>query len=249
MSISLSFKNDIFSLDKLQLPSRYFYFNEEENYTKLLTIGEGIFPNDKIKTICNMQNSSCIFTSESATKIYPSKNNYGINKINLNLINSNCEFINDELILYKNAKLLQFIKIKLDNSSSLFYCDILSSGRSYENFDFTSMNIRNKFYINNKLEYYENYDISGDDFKKYLKRHNNSNDIYAKIYIKIQNNEKLFDILKQNNITTFTYTQSKLLIIGVISSNNMFKLKQKIQNIWNIYREVLNKKPFNLGKQ
>jgi urease accessory protein len=248
MSISLAFKNDVFSLDKLQLPSRYFYFNEEENYIKLLTIGEGIFPNDKIKTLCNMQNSSCIFSTESAIKIYPSNNNYSINKIILNLINSNCEFINDELILYKNAKFLQFLKIKLDDNSTLFYCDILSSGRSYENFDFTSMNIRNKFYINSKLEYYENYDISGDEFKEYLKRHNSSNNIYAKIYIKIENYEKLFNIFKNNNITTFTHTQSKLMIIGVISGYNMFKLKQKIQNIWDIYREILNKKSFNLGK-
>ena len=249
MSISIAFKDDVFSLDKLQLPSRYFYFREEENYTKLLTIGEGIFPNDKIKTKCTLENSSCIFSTESATKIYPSKNNYGINKIDINLINSNCEFINDELILYKDAKLLQFLKIKLDDSSSLFYCDILSSGRSYENFDFTSMNIRNKFYVNNKLEYYENYDISGDEFKNYLNRHDSSNDIYAKIYIKIKDDEELFDILKQNDITTFTYTQSKFMIIGVISSSNMFKLKQKIQNIWNIYRGVLGKGAFNLGKQ
>lgn len=209
MSISLEFKNNNFILNKLELPSRYFYFSEKENYTKLLTIGEGIFPNDKIKTKCILQNSSCIFSTESATKIYPSKDKYGINKLDLNLINSNCEFINDELILYKNAKLLQFLKIKLDSNSSLFYCDILSSGRSYENFDFRSMNIRNKFYINGKLEYYENYDISGEEFKEYIKRYNFSNNLFAKIYIKIKDDNRFFDILKQNNITTFSYSSSK----------------------------------------
>ncbi len=96
-----------FSLDKLQLPSRHYYFSEQENYIKLLNIGEGVFPKDKIRTSLVLDNSNLILTTESATKIYPSKKEFGINKIDLQLLNnSNLEFINDELILYKDSKYL-----------------------------------------------------------------------------------------------------------------------------------------------
>ncbi len=55
MSIKFAFKDEVFSLDKLQLPSRHYLFNDNENYIKLLNIGEGIFPKDKIKTLIFFQ--------------------------------------------------------------------------------------------------------------------------------------------------------------------------------------------------
>ena len=159
MSITVSFQDDIFSLDKLELPTRYYYFNDVENYIKLLSIGEGIFPKDKIRTNVSLTDSNTIITTESATKIYPSKKEFGINSINITLQNSNLEFINDELILFKEAKLLQLLKIKADEKSTFFYGDILSHGRSYENFDFTVMSAKNSFYCENKLEYLEKYNV------------------------------------------------------------------------------------------
>jgi len=249
LSISFSFKNQLFSLDKMELPSRYYYFNDTENYIKLLTIGEGIFPKDKIRTKICLENSSCIVSTESATKLYPSKKEYGINYINISLNNSNCEFINDELILFENAKLLQFLNINMDEKSTLFYVDILSSGRSYEHFDFTSIYTRNRFYINKKLEYYEVYEMSGDKYKEYLNRNNSKKNIFVKIYIKVENNEYFLDILTQEKFDTFAYTKSKKMIIAVISETNMADLKMKINIIWKMYRRVLNKKEFNLGKQ
>ena len=86
MSIKFAFKDDKFSLEKLQLPSRHYHFNDNENYIKLLNIGEGIFPKDKIRTSLNLDNSNLILTTESATKIYPSKKEYGIQKIDIVLV-------------------------------------------------------------------------------------------------------------------------------------------------------------------
>ena len=73
MSIKFSFKDEVFSLDSLKLPSRHYHFNEQENYIKLLNIGEGIFPKDRLRTSVKLDNSNLILTTESATKIYPSK--------------------------------------------------------------------------------------------------------------------------------------------------------------------------------
>ncbi|MDX1809277.1 MAG: urease accessory protein UreD [Sulfurospirillaceae bacterium] len=249
MSIALAFKNDRFKLKKLKLPARYYHFNASENYIKLLCIGEGIFPKDKITVQIDLEHSSSIFSTESATKVYPSTKEYSINAITISLKNSNCEFLNDELILYKNSKLIQFLKIRSDSNSTFFYSDILSSGRSFENFDFTSMRIRNRFFIDGKLEYYENFDISGDGIKEYLQRNHAKKLIFAKIYMKTGDNGDFLDTLSAQGLRSFSYTRNKQMIIGVLSAENMYVIKNKINRIWHLYRNKLDKKPFNLGKQ
>jgi len=249
MSISFDLKNNIFSLNKLNLPTRYYYFNEEENYVKLLSIGEGIFPKDRLKTNISLVNSTCIVTTESATKVYPSKKEFGINYININLKNSNFEFLNDELILYKNSKLLQILRIKADENSTFFYSDILTQGRSYEHFDFDSMLVRNKFYCKEKLEYFENFNVQGSDLKNYIQRHKNKNYIYLKIYIKIKQNGHFLNTLHKSGFDSFCYTKSKEMIIGSISSDNMIIVKKKQKELWSLYRKELEKREFNLGKQ
>ncbi|MCP4970589.1 MAG: urease accessory protein UreD [Arcobacter sp.] len=249
MSISIDFENNVFSITKLNLPSRYYYFNDNENYVKLLSIGEGIFPKDRVKTNVKLLNSSAIFTTESATKVYPSKKDFGINYLNINLKNSNFEFLNDELILYKDSKILQILRIKADEKSSFFYSDILTQGRSFEHFDFDSMLIRNKFYCKNELEYFENFEVKGSTLKDYIKRHKSHNYIYLKLYIKTKENDHFLNILHKNGFNSFCYTKSKEMIIGSINSNNMIEIKKKQKDIWILYRKELKKSAFNLGKQ
>ncbi|WP_321313314.1 urease accessory protein UreD [Halarcobacter sp.] len=248
MSISINFTNEIFSLNKLQLPTRYYYFNDTENYIKLLSIGEGIFPNDRIKSNINLENSNAIFTTESATKVYPSKKDFGINYINIKLKNSNLEFLNDELILYKSSKLLQILRIDADENSTFFYSDILTQGRSYEHFDFDSMLVRNKFFCNKELEYYENFEVLGKDLKDYIKRHENKNYIYLKLYIKTNDNEKFLNTLHSNGFNSFTFSKSKNMILGSLSSKDMIDIKKDQKQIWILYRSFLEKNEFNLGK-
>jgi len=249
MSINLSFENNLFALNKLQLPTRYYYFNEKQNYIKLLSIGEGIFPKDRIKTSITLQNSDSIFTTESATKVYSSNKEFGINQIQIKLQNSNLEFINDELILYKDAKFLQLLKIKADENSTFFYGDILSHGRSYENFDFTMIGAKNSFYCDGELEYLEKYYKKGKSLKSYIKRQNSLNLIFAKFYIKLNNNERFLKILNQNSLKSFAFTRNKKIIIGVLSGENMASLKKELLRIWELYRKELGKEKFNLGKQ
>lgn len=212
MSIKFAFKDDKFSLDKLQLPSRHYYFNDNENYIKLLNIGEGIFPKDKIRTSLNLDNSNLILTTESATKIYQSQKEYGIQKIDIVLKNnSNLEFINDELILYKDSRYIQFFNLKSDENSTFFYTDILSRGRSFENFDFSKMKIKNRFFENEKLEYIEKFDILGDELKDYITRKNSVNFIFAKFYIKTNHNEQFLNSLHLENFESFSYSKQKKL--------------------------------------
>lgn len=251
MSLKFSFKDEKFSLDRLNLPSRYYLFKEKENYIKLLNIGEGIFPKDRIKTNFKLDNSSLIITTESATKIYPSNSKfYSINSIDIKLQNSsNLEFLNDELILYKDAKFIQTFRLTFDENSTFFYTDILSNGRSFEDFDFTNMKIKNSFYENSKCEYIEKFDIKGFELKDYIKRKSSVENLFAKVYIKTLDNVAFLEVLREEEFLTFTYSKSKKIIIGVLSSDNMAVLKQKVLKVWDIYRKVLEKKSFSMGKQ
>jgi len=248
MSINFAFIDDKFSLNKLNLPSRHYHFNENENYIKLLNIGEGIFPKDKIKTTFSLENSSLVITTESATKIYPSKKEFGINSINIELKDSNLEFINDELILFKDSKYIQLFKLNFDENSTFFYVDILSRGRSFENFDFSNMLIKNTFKQENNLEYIEKFDVQGDELKDYINRKNSQNFIFAKIYLKVKNSEEFLSKI-HDSFESFAFSQNKSMILGVISSDNMFDLKAKMYQIWELYRKNINKKRFILGKQ
>ncbi|WP_419769389.1 MAG: urease accessory protein UreD [Candidatus Marinarcus sp.] len=250
MSIKFGFENEKFSLEKLALPSRHYYFQEEENYIKLLNIGEGIFPKDKIRTSFKLNSSNLILTTESATKIYPSKKEFAINKIDVILENgSNLEFLNDELILYKEAKYIQFFNLNYDDSSTFFYSDILSRGRSFEDFDFSNVLMKNTFYSNKKLEYIEKFDVIGDELKDYIIRKESTNFIFIKFYMKTKDNEKFLELIRQNSFDSFTFSKSKEIIIGTISSNNMNDIKKNQKLIWNLYRKYLGKKEFSLGKQ
>jgi len=249
MSISIGFEKDVFSLEKLKLPTRHYYFNDTENYVKLLSIGEGIFPKDRIKTNIKLEDSTAIVTTESATKVYPSKKEFGINYINIDLKSSNLEVLNDELILYKDSKLLQILRLNADKNSTFFYSDILTQGRSYEHFDFDSMLVRNKFFHEKKLEYFENYEVLGKDLKDYIKRHESQNYIYLKIYIKTKDDDNFLKELHSNNFNSFTFTKSKKMILGSICANSMIEIKKLQKEIWNLYRKSLNKEEFCLGKQ
>lgn len=250
MSLSLNFISQTPQLKRLNLPTRYYHFNEDGNYVKLLSIGEGIFPKDKINLKMKLEQSDCIITTESATKVYPSKEDFGINRFDLSLnVDSNLEFINDELILFKEAKYLQLFTLKADTSSSFFYADIISSGRSFEHFDFTQMTCRNRFIIEGDLEYLENFSLSGDFLKEYFLRHQSKTYVYAKVYIKSEDNVRLEETLRAVGFNSFTLTGSKKMLVGVLSENNIGKMKKMIHTVWTAYREQRNTKPFNLGKQ
>ena len=249
MSINFNFKDDKFSLNKQNLPTRHYYFSDSENYIKLLNIGEGIFPKDRVKNSFALENSNLVITTESATKVYPSKKEYGVNLINVDLKKSNLEYINDELILYKESKYIQIFRLNFDKDSTFFYVDILTDGRSFENFDFNSILIKNSFYENKDLEYIEKFDVSGEDLKNYIKRKKTENTIFAKFYIKTLDNEAFIEKLYEKSFESFTFSSQKKIILGSISGRNMFELKALVNDIWKLYRDELGKKSFNLGKQ
>jgi urease accessory protein len=250
MSLWLKLKDNNISLEKLTLPSRYYLFKERENYIKLLTVGEGLFPNDKINTKIDMINSNLILTSESALKVYPSKGGFAVNRYVLNLKeDSNLEFLNDEIIMFKNSCLLQFFSLNFDESSTFFYSDLFSAGRSFEEYDFEKYAAQNRFSYGKKTEYTEKFKISGLEFKEYLKRHRAKNRLFAKIYIKTKDNEIFEKLLLKAGIKSFEKTQNKAFLICIVFADKISKIKSVVNSIWELYRKTLNKNGFDLGKR
>lgn len=250
MSLSLNFNAQMPKLNRLKLPTRYYHFKDNGNYIKLLSIGEGIFPKDKISLQLDLDESECVVSTESATKVYPSTNEYGINRFDLRLKNnSNLECINDELILFKEARYLQLFTLKADESSHFFYVDILSNGRSFEHFDFTQMRARNRFFIEDELEYLENYKMNGMFLKQYYQRHKTQDYLYAKVYIKAPDNVALEAKFRTLGFNSFTHTHTKKMLIGVLNTSNMGKLKKMVHTLWDSYRAQRHAPAFNLGKQ
>jgi urease accessory protein len=249
MSLEIEFNNNNAALKKLKLPSRYYLFKESENYVKLLTVGEGLFCGDKINTQIHMSNSNLILASESALKAYPSSGGFALNRYVFKLKNSNLEFLNDETIMFKNSRFMQFLTLDFDENSTFFYSDILSAGRSFEEYDFREYAARNRFIHEGRLEYLEEFMVSGQGLKEYLKRHKALKKLFAKVYIKAKDNEALGELLLKEGVKSFEKTKNGAVLICIVLGDKISKIKETINLIWELYRKMLNKKIFDLGKR
>ncbi|MDR0747897.1 MAG: urease accessory protein UreD [Helicobacteraceae bacterium] len=250
MSLSLSIVNGIVNVNKITLPSRYFVFDEaKERYIKLLTVGEGVFPKDRIDHQIVLENSSLVLANESACKVYKNLGEKSARvRYNLRLKNSAAEFINDELILFEMAKLFHFLRVSFDRASFFFYCDLLSGGRSYESFDFERLSVQNTFIFEDQTEYLERFTIGGAELKDYHRRHNGGS-LFAKIYVKPAEIESFAAALRDMGVTSYEWTRSRVMLLIVLLGDTIAALKKQIVSIWQAYRANMGKQPFDLGKR
>lgn len=248
MSIEFSFLKDKFYIKSLELPSRYRYFFDDENYIKLICLGDGLYPKDKVKTAITLADSSLILANESATKVYPSSKKFASNLYDIHLCRSNLEFINDELILYKNAKYRQNFTLEYDESSTFFYVDILSNGIDEDGYNYDTMDMKNIFHKDGKKEYMERYKIDSTFLKEYLLRMDVKDKLFVKFYIKTHDNDEFVEMLNTHRFFSFAFTQNRDILIGSSSFSYMPKLKKYLFDVWDLYREFLGKKRFELGK-
>jgi urease accessory protein len=251
MSLTLSFDRNALSADKITLPSRFYRFDEcGENYVKILTIGDGLFPKDKVNISLKLKDSNLVLANESASKVHKSEGDFAVCRYNFVILSgSNLEFINDEVIPFGGSKTLQFFRVSLAQNSGFFYCDILSKGRSFERYNFSSIAVKNLFTIDGKVEYMERYEISGSWLLDYLNRRGKRDALFAKIYAKTIDNDRFALKLVEAGIAACEYTQNKRLLIALIAEEKISAIKKKIDIAWRLYREILGKGDFDLGKR
>ena len=84
MSFEVEIDSGLLRVKMLTLPSRYFYFKPLE-FMKLVHIGEGFFPSDRVSTKIRLKDSNLILTNESATKVYASSGEFSGSRFFLRL--------------------------------------------------------------------------------------------------------------------------------------------------------------------
>jgi len=112
----------------------------EMAYIYIISPSGGILQGDRYRIDISLESSAISHvTTQSASRIYKMNKNFGTQIINLN-VNENCylEFIPDQLIPFKDSRYYQVTNIKVHNSATCIYSEILTPGRvaSNESFEY-----------------------------------------------------------------------------------------------------------------
>ena len=158
----------------------------------------GILQGDRLKIdIRASENSNAYVTTQSATNIYKTENQLSSQLINILVEkNSYLEFIPKQIIPHKSAEFYQEVNIKIDQSSTLVYSEIISCGRiAYgEEFDFNSLIFRtNVFNEKDKILFSDAMNIEPKKRKRLFENLYGKKKIFSTIYIisKVLDNENL----------------------------------------------------------
>jgi len=158
----------------------------------------GILQGDRLKIdIKASQNSNAYVTTQSATKIYKTENQTPSQLINILVEkNSYLEFIPKQIIPHKSSEFYQKVNIRIDQSSTLVYSEIISCGRIAhgEEFDFNSLIFRtNAFNEKGEILFSDAMNIEPKKRRLVFENLYGKKKIFSTIYIisKILDNENL----------------------------------------------------------
>lgn len=112
----------------------------EMAYIYIISPSGGILQGDRYRIDISLRNAAISHvTTQSATRIYKMDKNFGTQMINLS-VDKNCylEYIPDQLIPFKNSKYYQLSNLKVHDSATCIYSEILTPGRvaSNESFEY-----------------------------------------------------------------------------------------------------------------
>ena len=135
----------------------------------LIQLGGGYIEGEYYENNIKLEEESqAILTTQASSKIYKSENGIPSKQYtNLQLEkNSKLEFINDSVILYKDAVYEQTTDIYLNEESSLIYSDGITAGWSPDGklFQYTSARLKTNIYLNGELIYLDNLKITPKDY-------------------------------------------------------------------------------------
>lgn len=249
MSLALNITNNCLHLQQQRLPSRFRHF-DNERYVKLLTIGEGLFPGDRLHTRLSVCNSEMTFASESAQKIYGETGKDSAKQtLTLQLKHAQVALLNDELLLYQQASFAGLTRIETDKTSTLFFADLINKGRSFEDFDFTRYFNHLTVSVEGQVEYAERYCLSGNEMKARFAFYALNRPVVARVIIKPPSNpsDYLSHLHAQGFGEATLSAHGKLLIITLIS-NNEHQQKQQIAMLWRDWRQQQGLALLDLGK-
>ena len=136
----------------------------------LIQLGGGYIEGEYYENNIKLEKGSeAILTTQASSKIYKSENSIPSKQYtNLYLEkNSRLEFINDSVILYKDAVYEQSTDIYLEEGSTLIYSDGITAGWSPDGklFQYKSARIKTNLYLEGELIYLDNLKIIPSEYE------------------------------------------------------------------------------------
>ena len=127
----------------------------------LIQLGGGYIEGEYYENYLEMKDDSrAVITTQASNKVYKSENGIPSKQYSRIKVGENAvmEYINDSVILYKDAVYEQETDIFLKESSTFIYTDGITAGWSPDgkNFQYTSTRMKTKIFIDNELVYFDN---------------------------------------------------------------------------------------------
>lgn len=109
-------------------------------YMYIMSTSGGILQGDRYRMDIALSKDACAhITTQGATRIYRMERNYATQIINVDLgANSYFEFIPDQIIPYRDSRFYQTLKMRVHNSATMIYSEMVAPGRvaSGESFEY-----------------------------------------------------------------------------------------------------------------
>lgn len=136
----------------------------------LIQLGGGYIEGEYYENIIKLEKEShAVLTTQASNKVYKSENGIPSKQYtNLYLERESClEFINDSVILYKDAVYEQSTDIYLEKGAALIYSDGITSGWSPDGklFQYKSARIKTNLYLEGELIYLDNLKITPSEYE------------------------------------------------------------------------------------
>ncbi len=127
----------------------------------LIQLGGGYIEGEYYENYLEMKDDSrAVITTQASNKVYKSENGIPSKQYSRIKVGENAvmEYINDSVILYKDAVYEQETDIFLKESSTFIYTEGITAGWSPDgkNFQYTSTRMKTKIFIDNELVYFDN---------------------------------------------------------------------------------------------
>jgi urease accessory protein len=224
----------------------------------IMSSAGGILQGDKLKIdIIARKKTNAYITTQAATKIYKSENQYALQQIDVLLEkDSYLEFLPKQIIPHKSAQFKQEVNFTIDDDATLLYSETISAGRIAhgEKFDFESLIFRlNAYDSSKKILFSEAINIEPQNKKEEFEKLFGNNILYSSIYIisKASNSENLdshiFQILKTKPIMSCSQLPNNSGIVVRILSNSNDEISDVISEIKQLVRKHLCKSQPNLA--
>lgn len=227
--------------------------NLNKAHIYLMSSAGGMLQGDTLKIdITARKNTETFVTTQAATEIYKSENQNCCQHVKILVEkNSFLEYLPKQIIPHKHAKFFQNVNIRIDQSSTLIYSEIISAGRiAYgEKFDFNSVRLRLTCTDqNSKILFSESSNLEPENNKTKFNSLFGNQNLYSTIYIVSQKIDfeklslQIYEFFKINSLIGCSQLPNNSGVVIRILSNSIDKINDSISTIRQLtYNHCLKK--------